>query len=718
MAQLHQTYCRNCPSLCGLMVEVENNKILSIVGDQNHPMSKGYCCIKGQASQDLHNGEDRLISSRKGRGADQADIGVDRALDEIHDKLSSIINRNGPRAVALYYGTGANNHSLCHSAMKGWLHLVGSPYVFSSMTLDQSAKWVTMGRMGWFATGKHSIVDADVGMLVGCNPAVSHTGLPVVPLQNPRRWLRDAKRRGVKLIVIDPRVTETARFADLHLQIKPGEDAVLFAGMIRIVLERGWEDRAFCERFVAPLDGLRVAVADFTLAYVAARTGLEPARIEAAAEMFARAKRPTGASGTGPNMSPGSNLAEHLIEAFSAICGAYRRAGDLVRNTGLLYGTGSVTEMAYPAMRPWEHGAKLRTADIGAMFGEFPSALLPDEITAQGEDRIRALIVVGGNPAKAIVDPTKSLPALRELELLVSLDIRHTETTAISDYVIATSLSYERHDYTGIYDPMLTMSFAQVATPFIQRPADIIDDWEFFWGLSKRMNRLLELKIPLFGAPHDQIPGSALKLDMTTKPATQELIRWLAGQGGASYDDLLAHPEGVLRDEMVTIVQPAGVDDGVRLDVFPPDVAQELATVKSLSPAVDFKYLLIVRRMLETMNSAYRNASKTRNRYPVNPAFMNPSDMEQEGIVAASAVDIVSDHGAVVAYVSPDAGLRRGVIGMAHSWGSLDSASDPEGLTGAYTGRLISLQDHRESINFMPRQSAVPVNVTVRTSPC
>jgi anaerobic selenocysteine-containing dehydrogenase len=583
------------------------------------------------------------------------------------------------------------------------------------MTLDQSAKWVTMGRMGWFATGKHSIVDADVGMLVGCNPAVSHTGLPVVPLQNPRRWLRDAKRRGVKLIVIDPRVTETARFADLHLQIRPGQDAVLFAGMIRIVLERGWEDRAFCGRFVAPLDRLREAVADFTTAYVSAQTGLEPAQIEAAAEMFARAKRPTCASGTGPNMGPGSNVAEHLIEAFSAICGAYRRVGDVVRNTGLLYDSGRVTEMVYPAMRPWEHGPKLRTADVGAMFGEYPTALLPDEITAPGQDCIRALIVVGGNPAKAIVDPAKSLPALRELELLVSLDIRPTETTAISDYVIATSLSYERHDYTGIYDPMLSVAFAQVATPFIRRPAEIVDDWEFFWGLSKRMNRTLELKRPLFGAPHDQIPGPTLTLDMATKPATQNLIRWLAGQGSTSYDDLLRHPEGLLREEMVTTVQPAGDDDGVRLDIFPADVAGELADIRSSTSARDFKYLLTVRRLLETMNSAYRNASKTRNRYPVNPAFMNPADMEEDGIMADSAVNIISDHGAVVAYVSPDPAMRRGVIGMAHSWGAFDSGSDPEGRTGAYTGRLISLQDHREAINFMPRQSAVPVNVTVRT---
>jgi anaerobic selenocysteine-containing dehydrogenase len=714
MAHVHQTYCRNCPSLCGLKVEVEDNRILSITGDRDHPVTKGYFCIKGLASLDLHNGEDRLTASRKGRGAAQAEVDVEQALDEMHERLASIVAEHGPEAVAMYYGTGANNNSLCHSAMKGWMGLLGSPYIFSSMTVDQSAKWVAMGRMGWFAPGKHSIIDADVAMLVGSNPAVSHTGLPAIPTQNPRRWMRDARTRGVKLIVVDPRVTETAKFADIHLQIRPGQDAALFAGMIKLALDRGWADEAFCARFVRPLDALREAVSGFSLADVAERTGLSGAQIEAATEMFAKAYRPTASSGTGPNMGPSSNLAEHLIEAFSVICGAYRRAGDIVRNTGALYGSDPVVEKVYPAMRPWEHGPRLRTADVGPMFGEYPTALLPDEILGLGNDCIRALIVVGGNPARAISDPERTLAALGALELLVSLDIRPTETTALSDYVIATSLPYERDDFTGIYDPLLSTSFAQVATPFMRRPPRVVDDWEVFWGLARRMGRPMELKRPMFGAPHDQIPGPALTLDMGLKPTTEGLVRWLSTQGPVSYADLLRRPEGLLGGGEAATVQPADEDLGERLDIFPPDVAEELASFAAATPADGFKYLLTVRRLLETMNSAYRNASKTRGRYPVNPAFMHPEDMAADGIVADAAVEITSDHGAVVAYAQPDPGMRRGVVAMAHGWGAADASLDPEGRTGAFTGRLVSLKANREAINYMPRQSAIPVNVRPR----
>ena len=172
-------------------------------------------------------------------------------------RLRAIIDRWGPESVALYYGTGTNMNTLAHSAMKAWMAGLGSPYIFSSMTLDQSAKWVTMGRMGRYLGGKHSTLDADVIMLVGVNPTVSH-GTSAVPAANPRKWIREAQQAGMKLIVVDPRETETAKLADVHVRSRPGEDATLFAGLIRIVLDRGLYDREFCDRFVGPLDALRV----------------------------------------------------------------------------------------------------------------------------------------------------------------------------------------------------------------------------------------------------------------------------------------------------------------------------------------------------------------------------------------------------------------------------------------------------------------------------
>jgi anaerobic selenocysteine-containing dehydrogenase len=712
MRVVHATFCRNCPSVCGLLVEVENQKILGIRGDTRHPLTKGYFCVKGLASMDIHNGEDRLTGAcaRRPDGTVDENLGIEQALDEIHAKLAAIIARHGPRSVAMYYGTGANNNPLCHSAMKGWFDLIGSPYLFSSMTVDQSAKWVAAGRMGMFATGKYSALDADVIMEVGGNPAISHVS-GTIPMTAPMRALREAQSRGMKLIVVDPRRTETARRADLHLQIRPGEDAALFAGMIHIVLERGWHDQPFCARFVRPLDRLRAAVADFTPDYVTGRTGIDRDLIERASEMFARARRKSAASGTGPNMAADSNVAEHLIEAFNAICGGYRRAGDIVRNVQPLFGGHPVRETVIAPYRSWESGPKCRTADVGPLFGEYPTALLPGEIIGTGEDKIRALIVVGGNPLKAIADPDRTLRAFRGLELLVTLDPRPTETAGISHYAIATTLPYERFDYSGMYDPLYSATFAQATRPLLDRPPGVIDDWEFFWGLARRMRCPLVLKKPTFGATHSQIPGPSLELELDGKPQTEDLVRWMSSQHLVRYDDLIAHPQGILLDDHA-VIESAGEDDGIRMDLCPPDVAEELAQVRRGGQIdADFPFRLTSRRQLESMNSAYTNASRTRLRYPVNPAFMNPQDMEAQGIIEGDSVEISSAHGTVVAIARRDSSLRRGVISMTHAWGAPDPAADPRGTRGAFVGRLISLEKDLESINYMPRQSAIPVAV-------
>ena len=703
-----------------MVAEVDGNEIVSLRGDEEHPLTQGYFCVKGLAARDEHVMEDRMRASRKRvAGGRHVEIDVEQALDEIHERLAGIIERHGPRAVALYYGTGANNNSVCHSAMKGWVRLVGTPYVFSSMTVDQSAKWVAAGRMGIFTTGQHSLFDVEVGLMVGMNPVVSHSGLPLVPFHDPTARIREAKRRGAKLIVVDPRRTETARFADIHLQSKPGEDPALLAGMIHVILAEGLYDRAFCDRFVTSLDALRDGVADFTPDYAAERAGVTRDLLVEAARTFARARRKTASSGTGPNMAPWSNLAEHLVGALNAITGAYIRAGDIVgRNTGAYYGMQlGPTESVIPPMRPWEREPKLRTADVGPMFGEYPTALLPDEIAGRGDDRIRALIVVGGNLVKALGDPRRTAHALRTLELLVTLDPRATETAALSHYAIATSVPYERLDCTAMYDNLFVVPFAQVATPVVERPNGVIDDWEFFWGLARRMRKPLPLKRPMFGAAHDDIPGPELLLAPEPKPRTEDLVRWVASQGGVPYDALVAHPEGVLAEVSHLKVEPAGADDGARLDVFPSDVADELSRAKRDRAASPFPFRLTVRRLLETMNSAYRCAPRTRQRHPVNPAYMNPDDMAAAGIREGSVVEIRSAHDAIVARVSADLGMRRGAVALSHGWGALDAGSDPSGETGAFTGRLISLEDRHESINAMPWQSAIPVDIRPWRSP-
>ncbi|MDE0511946.1 MAG: molybdopterin-dependent oxidoreductase [Gammaproteobacteria bacterium] len=709
-----KSYCRNCMAACGLELEVEHNRIVKVRGDSEHPTSQGYLCIKGRASIDHQNGEDRLrcTTQRSADGSCQS-MELDKVYDQIAEKLSALIERYGPRSIGLYYGTGTNQNPINHALVKSWLNTtIGSPNLFSSITIDQSAKWVTAGRLGYFATGKHTGKSCEVALLVGTNPVVSHMGAPACPFpakRNPLSHIREYRKEGVtKLIVIDPRLTETAQNADLHLQIKPGEDAVVFAAMIHEIFRNGWEDRHFLDRFAVSVDRLKDMVSGITPAIAANRAGIEPGLIEQATKMFAKARSASAFSGTGPNMSPYSNLAEHLIETLNVVCGGYRRTGDKITNTGMLFGAAATEEKVIPPTRAWEKTAQCLSGNTGKINGEFPTALLPGEITSDSKERIRALIVVGGNPVGALGQPGSTLEAFKNLEVLVSLDIRETETTAISDYVIATKAPYERYDFTGLGDMHSLQPFAQYTQPIVEPSSGLIDDWEFFWEISRRMKRQLVLKRPAIGLP-DELQPDGIKLDMVNKPSTIEIIAKLCELGGrVHFDDLKKHSSGLYDDKFEPVTIKAAVqDDGCRMDVCPEDICTEFRNYFYEKTEPDYQYLLVCRRRIETMNSAYVNAQKTRTRFPQQPVHMHPADIKREDLTIGELVEIRSEVGNIVAQLHGDDSLKRGVISTFHM------ANITQSQTAAERGvnHLVSLEEVLEPINFMPRQSSIPVNV-------
>jgi anaerobic selenocysteine-containing dehydrogenase len=712
MLRTAKSFCRNCSALCSMELTIEDDKLIAAVGDATASPYGGYMCVKGLASIDFHNGaENRLLSSLKCDVSGKfAEISASQAMDEIARKLAALIAEHGPRSVAFYHGTGAYRSLLGGLLERSLVSTIGSPNFFSTMTIDQSAKWVTAGRMGVMASGKPSTRDIDLGVLVGNNPLVSHQTYPFGPGEcgAPGKSFVNAKGRGARIVVIDPRRTETARYADLLIQPLPGHDAALFASIAHILLRDGSYNRAFCDRFVTQIDQLRHAVAPFTPERVAKRADVPVEQIELVAKWLGEARRPFVGSGTGPSMSAHSNLNDHMIETVNALVGGYRRAGDLVHNPGTLKPRVTV-ETVVPAGRSWERGVKCRTADIGALFGEFPTALLPQEIVVPGPDKIRALIVFGGNPAMGLGDPDIAVPAFKDLELLVSLDARMNETAALSHYVIATSQHFERHDVTVAGDSLYPEAFAQYAPPVVSKPPGTIHDWEFFWGVASRMRLPLTLKYWNYGLTYDAIPGG-LKLDLERAPEPEDLIRYLCSHGDVTFEDLKANPSGVRPNRPAAYVQ-ASDDNGARLQLCPPDVAAELQVVLHEEPDCRFKYRLTSRRILEAMNSAYRDAPRTKKKYPLNWAYMNPGDLKEEGIEENAVVEIQSESGRILGVAKADPRVRSGVLSMAHLYGSLEPSTCPLKQRGSHTGRLTSLERYLEPINFMPRFSGIPVNV-------
>ncbi len=228
MSTNHKTYCRNCGAFCGINVEVEDNKVTAVSGDKGNGGSEGYFCIKGYSSMDFHNGEDRLVNCKKRQSdGSVADIDQEALMDEVAEKLKAIIDEHGPRSVAFFNGTHGYG-TLSMPLFKSFLNCIGTPNVFSTQTIDQSAKWVKDGRFGMVPTWKYNDTEADVLMAVGNNPAVSHMGKPWTGIRNTgvHKSIRTAKKRDMTFIVVDPRLTETARMADIHLQINPGDDPI------------------------------------------------------------------------------------------------------------------------------------------------------------------------------------------------------------------------------------------------------------------------------------------------------------------------------------------------------------------------------------------------------------------------------------------------------------------------------------------------------------
>jgi anaerobic selenocysteine-containing dehydrogenase len=378
LRQAH-SFCRICAGCCGVIVEIDDlGRAVSVKPDKANARSNGFICAKGVQLSEAHNDPSRLLHPLK-----RADDGtfhrieLERALDEIGAKLSAVIDRHGPTAVAGFRGTQNYYNVLASRMMPDWLRALGSPAFFSTQTIDQSAKWVTADRLGRWNAGRHLFEESEVAMIIGGNPLVT---LAVFgsPMADPIRSYREAKARGLKLIVIDPRRTETARLADVFLQPRPGEDPTIAAGLLNIILKEGWHDQDFCAQYVKDLDGLRRAVETFTPDYVAQRADVPVEMLLAAAKLFAfDSKRGCALTSTGPSMAPRSNLSEHLYECLNVICGRFVREGERVANPGVLSAPIDRTAEVIAPTRSWEQGYQSRTRNTGTVNGEMMSAVLP-----------------------------------------------------------------------------------------------------------------------------------------------------------------------------------------------------------------------------------------------------------------------------------------------------------------------------------------------------
>jgi anaerobic selenocysteine-containing dehydrogenase len=678
--------------------------VIAVRGDSGDPIFGGYTCVKGRQLVEAHYSPERLTSCqiRNADGSFQP-ISTEAALDFVGSKLRAIIDDHGPHAVAVYGGTYAFQNSAGVATATAFAQGIGSRNMYTSVTLDQPAKVYTTMRYGMWEGGLHSFDTADVCFMIGNNPLVSHYAPPgSLPPFSPSRRLRDAQERGLKLIVADPRESDVAKLADIHLPVLPGEDAALLAGMIHVIVDEQLYDQNFVGAHVDGFDELAAAVQPFTPEVASARCGVEASQIANAARLFAKAERGIAGTGTGPEMAGNSTLTAWLVAALNIICARFCQEGELSSIPRVFTAKSPRRAQVAPPMPLFGEGfPKSRFRNLTHLGLEMPCNVLADEILTPGEGQIRALICVGGNPVVAFPDQEKIVRALDSLELLVSIDVVMAQTAKRSHVVLAPAMCLERDDINNLSEWFYEVPYARYARAMVPSPGDLIDEYAMLWGLAKRLGTGL----PLAGGPSpmDELPDKAAFLDLMTAgcTVTPSKVRDDSPDGKAViYHDL--HPR----------VEAPDPETKNKFQLAAGDMPAALGAYREASGTMpDFKFRLVSRRTKHRFNSTGGHLTALKAKRTTNPAHIHPDDLASLGIEDGALVKISSPVGYVVGVAEASPAMRRGIVSIAHCWGDAGEDGSKVREIGTSTNRLV-----KETVDFDPitgqsLQSAIPVRI-------
>ena len=731
MSKVVPTVCRLCIAHCGVLATVEDDngrrKVTQVTGDPDNPLFKGYTCPKGRALPELHNHEGRLLHSMKRQADDiHAPIKTTKAAVEVAQRIREIVDKHGPRAVACYVGTPNAGQPTAAAMGNAFLRAIGSRMFFTSNTIDQPGKQIAMALHGKWLGGEPDFEQADAWLLLGNNPIISKSA--GIPGQNPAQKLKEARARGLQLIVIDPRVSDVARKAAVHLQCRPGEDHAILAGLIHIIISEKLYDREFVGENVAGFDALAASVESFTPRYVADRAGVPEDQLVDAARIFANASIRHANSGTGPSFSMYCNLKEYLVACLNTVCGAYTRAGQRVTRPNAMLPAYTPRAQPFPPFKAWGFGEKLRVRGLTDTAAGMPTAALADEILLPGEGQVRALICIGGNPMAAWPDQRKTQRAMESLDLLVTLDVEMSSTARMADYVIACKQTLEtpgmsqsgeaiKYFGTGIG---FSDAYAQYSPVVADVPhgSDLVEEWDFFYQMADHLGLELTFAIAFGFSRYQESPYVVMPVSRSDKPNIENFYEAICANSRIPLEEVKRYPHGyVFASDVIVEPREKGCDD--RLECGNAEMLDQLAEVfqqdyKALQDTPDFPFRYIPRRHNNFMNSSGRSIGKLNGGRPWNPVWIPPDDMHEINVSEGDTVRIATCHDSIVAIVEADPTLRQGVVAIAHAFGGLVDEDSDYLKQGTNTGRLVRTDEDYDPITGMPRMGNIPVAI----SPC
>lgn len=710
--------CRNCGSTCPIIVTLDGNRVVKVDGDFEAPLYRGYTCPKGRMIPQEHHNPGRLLHSLKRLpDGSRVPISSEQLVEEIAEKLSRIIDAHGPQAVAAFLGNGMASQPAATGMMLSFLAAIGSPMMFSAGTIDQPGLVMAKALHGDWQGGRIHPEQWDTLLMVGGNPVVSKQYLP----QNPAWQLKELEQGGLKMIVIDPRRTETARRAAIHLQAIPGEDPTVLAGLIHLIFAMDGIDTEFVAENAEGVEALREAVAGFTPDYVAARAGLTEEELVAAARILIEANKGDTALGVGPSMATRGTLSSYLALCLQTLRGFWAREGDPISRPKVLSPRRDWRAQPKPPFPAWGFGVKTSVRGLQQTLAGMPTAALPDLMTTDAPDRIRAFFLHGG-AYYAWPDTEKTVNALQELDLFVMHDVQLSGTAQYADYIIATydqletpALSQLNENVGDIhpgYDWNEPYAFYRPALLEPPEGSDLMESWQVYWRVAQKLGIQLA-HINYGGESHEPIP-----YDMAQEPTSDDVFEMMCMGSAVPLSEVKKHPHGAIFDEARDIVGPRDPAGTARFQLADPAMLDQLAEVRAEDPlrrrkvSDDYPFQLICRRMIATTNSAPRPEGIVRTGY--NPLWMHPQDMEGLGVRDGDEVAIRSHYGEIVGFVEADADMRPGVVAMTHGFGPKPGSNYDPRREGSNVNLLLSWEDDPDPYHGMPRMSAIPVAVKAR----
>lgn len=474
MGTMRKTSCVLCAQNCGLEVEIEDNKIVRVKGDKDNPRSRGYICVKGVNVAHHHDHEGRLLYPLKKTAEGFVRISWETAYAEISEKLKSIVAKHGPTSY-VYMGGGGQGCHLDAAFGISFMQRLGSRYHYNPLGQELTGYFWVCGKMAG-RQNRFILPDetrSDMMVAIGWNGMESHQ-MPRAPL-----ILREFSKNPEKLlVVIDPRKSETAEIANVHLALRPGTDALLYKAMIAVILAEGWEKKDYIARHLEGFDKISEWFRDFDV-----RSALEICELDY--EDVKKLCRDLSVrkwcchTDLGVLMNRHSTVVSYLVMLLLAICGRLCVPGGNVI-TGTLVPVGRHTDERNPENWRTQH------TDFPAILGFHPPNVLPEEILSDHPKRPRAVLTCGANPLRSYADTTAYEQAFAKLDLLVTIELAMTETAALAHYVLPARSGYESYDAT-FFPWTFPEIFFQIRQPVLPALGERKECGQIYTGIAGAM---------------------------------------------------------------------------------------------------------------------------------------------------------------------------------------------------------------------------------------